>query len=274
MLGSAVACSAEAPNEVPSSAGSSNGGSSSGGSAGSGGIANSGSPSPMGGANVGGVGGGSAGANAQGGAGSGGATAGGAGGSGGASGAAGAGGNGGMAGHAGGGAPTLPFVLTSPAFDHVEACAEANHQPCEVFPNTNVMMTIGGQNQSPELSWGPGPAGTQSYAIVLHDYSNGFTHWAMWNIPGAATNLAANLARQSMPAAPAGATQKSFSKEDAGYMGPGAKDHVYEFRLYALSKATFSPASPNDQVKVRDELEKDAAKIVLGKTELRGRSPN
>jgi Raf kinase inhibitor-like YbhB/YbcL family protein len=186
-----------------------------------------------------------------------------------------AGAGGGSAGVGGGGnGGAAPFLLTSPAFEHVEDCTQQNHVPCKVFPNTNVMMTIGGSNVSPELSWGAGPAGTQSYAIALHDYSNNFTHWTIWNIPAATLKLPAELARQSMPAAPAGSQQKSFSMADAGYMGPGAKDHIYEFRLYALSVATFTPDSPNDQVKIRQELEADADKIVLGKANLRGRSPN
>ncbi len=136
------------------------------------------------------------------------------------------------------------------------------------------MTTIGGDNMSPELNWGAGPAGTMSYVITLHDFSNTFTHWAIWNIPAATLKLPASLARDSKPAVPAGSQQMSFDNNNAGYgfMGPGADDHVYEFRLYALKVASFTPKNPNDQGKVYDELEADAAKIVLGKSMLRGRS--
>jgi Raf kinase inhibitor-like YbhB/YbcL family protein len=182
------------------------------------------------------------------------------------------GGSGGMGGM--GGMAAAPFLLTSPAFEHVEACSEQNHAPCKIFPTANIMMTIGGDNVSPELNWGPGPMGTLSYVITLHDFSNNFTHWAIWNIPASTLKLAANLPRQSMPAMPAGSQQKSFNMNDAGYMGPGAKNHIYEFRLYALKVATFTPSNPGDQGKIYDELEADAAKIVLGKTMLRGRSPS
>lgn len=170
-----------------------------------------------------------------------------------------------------GGTSAAPFALTSPAFEHVEACALQNLQPCKVFPLSNVMTTIGGQNMSPELSWGPGPAGTMSYAITLHDYSNGFTHWAIWNIPAATLKLAANLPDDATLTTPAGAKQKSFEQ---GYMGPGAKNHVYEFRLYALNVATFTPKDANDQVKIYQELDADQAKIVLKEVVLRGKSPN
>ena len=75
---------------------------------------------------------------------------------------------------------------------------------------------IGGGNMSPELNWGPGPAGTKSYVLCLHDTSNGNTHWCMWNIPAATVQLPANLARTKMPASPAGSSQDSFSGDRHG----------------------------------------------------------
>ena len=157
---------------------------------------------------------------------------------------------------------------------HVEACTQQNRQPCSLFLKDNEMTAIGGDNKSPELSWGTGPAGTLSYAIVLHDFSNGFTHWAIWNIPASSLMLPGNLARESKPAAPAGSQQKSFDMNNAGfgYMGPGADDHMYEFKLYALNVASFAPKSPGEQGKVREELEANAGNFVLGKSILRGRS--
>lgn len=157
---------------------------------------------------------------------------------------------------------------------HVEACSQQNHQPCQVFPLTHVMTSIGGQNMSPQLSWGPGPEGTKSYAITLRDFSNGFTHWAMWNIPVDTLMLPANLSREAMPETPAGASQVSFNQNDAGYMGPGAKDHVYEFRLFALNVPTFTPKDATDQGKIYGELDADTAKIVIKEVMLRGKSPN
>jgi phosphatidylethanolamine-binding protein (PEBP) family uncharacterized protein len=178
---------------------------------------------------------------------------------------------GGSAGTGGGGA----FVLTSPAFEHVEACSNDNEAPCELFPSTNVMTNIGGMNQSPELNWGAGPAGTMSYVMCLHDTTNGNTHWCLWNIPAATRQLAANLGRQKMPAAPAGSSQDSFSGTDDGYQGPGARGNVYQFRLYALSTPTYTPPNAEDRESVYDELEADPGDIVLGTATLRGRSnPN
>lgn len=249
------------------------------GNSGSGGTQASGGTGGSGGVSLGGagVGGATAGTAATGGSGG---IAGGAGGAGGASGGAGGGGAGGVAGSSGGGAGgssgdggaggaggAAPFELLSPAFTHVEECSDENHAPCEEWPNANLLDTIGGDNMSPELNWGPGPEGTMSYALVLHDYTNGFTHWAVWNLSVGTLTLPAN-----MITLPQGASQVSFEDGD-GYAGPGANDHVYEFRLYALNVATFTPGNATDQGAIRGELENDPDGIVLGSTDLRGVTP-
>lgn len=255
-----VACSGS--DQPPAGAGGASG-TSAGGAANPTAGASGASGSPAGGAggSASGAAGGGAGGQEQAGGGAGGA-AGGVGGAGGASGAGGSAGGGGAA----------PFVLTSPAFEHVEGCSNDNRGPCELFPGVNVMTTIGGMNQSPELNWGPGPAGTLSYVMCLHDNSNGNTHWCLWNIPPATVQLPANLARQKMPAVPAGSEQDSFSGNDDGYMGPGATGNVYHFRLYALNVATYTPPNAQNRETVYDELEEDPDDVVLGTATLRGRS--
>jgi len=266
-----LACGLEDPTPAEGGAGSL--GNASGGSPAAGGGAGEAGSTAVAGSAVGGAsgsGGAAAGAN-SGGASVGGTAVGGGAGSGG----GGAGAGGGTAGMAGaGGTAGLPFALTSPMLQHVEACTPQNHQPCMVFLATNEMETMNGDNISPELNWGAGPAGTQSYAIVLHDFSNMYTHWVIWNIPAATLKLPANLAKESKPAVPAGSQQKSFENNNAGfgYMGPGADDHVYEFKLYALNVATFTPKTPGEQGKVREELEANAGNFVLAKSALRGRS--
>jgi Raf kinase inhibitor-like YbhB/YbcL family protein len=157
----------------------------------------------------------------------------------------------------------------------VEACSNDNKTPCELFPSTNVMMSIGGMNMSPELNWGAGPAGTMSYVMCLHDTSNGNTHWCMWNIPATTRQLPAGLGRQKMPAVPAGSSQDSFSTTDDGYQGPGARGNVYQFRLFALSMSNYTPSNAEDRESVYDDLEGETAQVVLGTATLRGRSnPN
>jgi Raf kinase inhibitor-like YbhB/YbcL family protein len=215
------------------------------------------------------VAGGAAGSASGGGGASGGqAQAGGGAGGGGAGGSGGAGGTGGMAGAGG----MTPFVLTSPAFEHVETCSNDNRDTCELFPAMNVMTTIGGTNQSPELNWGTAPVGTMSYVMCLHDNSNGNTHWCLWNIPPATVQLPANLARQKMPALPTGSEQDSFSGNDDGYMGPGAPGNVYHFELFALNIPDYEPPNAQNRETVFDELVADPDNVVIESLILRGRS--
>jgi Raf kinase inhibitor-like YbhB/YbcL family protein len=272
-----AACGAEDPNNPSgSSAGSSGSGTAVAGTT-SGGV-----PGAAGSATVagGGAGGSAAGTTATGGGGSGGSAGQVAGGSGGggtgggggapAGGAAGAGGAGGGAGGAGGAAP---FVLTSPGLDRHDDCTKDNKATCDTIEVKNTLETIGGQNQSLELDWGAGPAGTLSYAIGLHDLSNGangYTHWVVWNLPATTPQLPANLQRKVTLDMPAGAKQASFSADNC-YAGPGAHGNVYEFKVYALKVATLNVGNADDQAAIRQSLEQSAD--VLGTSVLRGRSP-
>lgn len=249
-------------------------------SAGSAGNAASGADGSAAGSGTGGssagAGGSSAGTSTIGGAnaGSGGSAAGSAGNSGQPTG--GAGGNAGTGGANGGtgGANTADFKLTSPAFEHVEACTTGNRTPCNFFPSVNVFTNIGGMNESPELNWGAGPNGTLSYVVCLHDTSANATHWCLWNIPAATAHLPGNLARQKMPAVPAGASQDGLGlgNSEEGYVGPGARGNVYQFRLYALSVASYTPPNADDRRTVYAELEQDPNDIVLATSTLRGRA--
>jgi Raf kinase inhibitor-like YbhB/YbcL family protein len=196
------------------------------------------------------------------------------GGGGGISGGAGAGGTAGSGGAAGGsgGAGSGTFTLKSPAFDHVDTCSKAMPKSCDVFPNENLSY-MKSMNVSPELSWSGAPSGTQSYAIVLEDMTNGAAHWVIWNIPGSVTTVAANIPQDSaMPAMPAGSQQASatFAQGD-GYFGPGSSCNVYQFRIFALGMATFSPTQATDAGQVRTQLEGLGAQL-LGQAILRGRS--
>ena len=99
-----------------------------------------------------------------------------------------------------------------------------------------------GKNISPALSWSNPPAGTKSFALMVHDpdapTGSGWWHWVVYNIPA---NIAALPARAGDPAAglmPVGAVQGNTDFGTAGYGGPcppaGDKPHRYYFRLHAL----------------------------------------
>jgi hypothetical protein len=92
----------------------------------------------------------------------------------------------------------------------------------------------------------------------------------MWNIPGSAMGLPANLPQGVMPGVPAINTQQYSFRDTRGYTGSGACGNVYEFVLYALSTATFTPPDAEDQNSVRDAL--DASDDVLATATIRARS--
>ncbi len=99
-----------------------------------------------------------------------------------------------------------------------------------------------GDNVSPALSWSNAPAGTQSYALMVHDpdapTGSGWWHWVMWNIPATVHALPAGAGNPASAALPAGVMQGNTDFGAPGYGGPcppaGAAPHHYHFRLYAL----------------------------------------
>jgi phosphatidylethanolamine-binding protein (PEBP) family uncharacterized protein len=218
-------------------AGAANGGSPAGGVGGSS-VAGAGTAGSASGGTAGGISG-AAGA---------GAPAGGSGGAGGAAaGAAGTAGASAGAGGASGGAGAGGFALTSPAWTSQPSCAADSKTGCGVFPKESIGTNLSGGNKSPELAWSAGPSATQSYALVFHDLSNivantqqPFVHWVMWNIPGATRMLPASLETTAMPSVPAGSSQRN-SFNGSGYQGSGKCGNVYEFVLYALPTAMFTP---------------------------------
>jgi Raf kinase inhibitor-like YbhB/YbcL family protein len=96
-------------------------------------------------------------------------------------------------------------------------------------------FTADGANLSPPLSWSAGPAGTQSYALVMDDPDapgGAWVHWVMWNLRG--NELDENVSRDA-PAL-AGAVQGRTSWRRTGYGGPSPPSgtHRYRFRVHAL----------------------------------------
>ena len=101
-----------------------------------------------------------------------------------------------------------------------------------------------GGNVSPQLAWSNAPAGTQSFALLVHDpdapTGSGWWHWIVYNIPAGTTSLAAGAGDAHQSALPAGAVQGRTDFGTAGYGGPcppPGKPHHYHFYLYALKVA-------------------------------------
>jgi Raf kinase inhibitor-like YbhB/YbcL family protein len=121
---------------------------------------------------------------------------------------------------------TSSMVLTSTAFTEGMTIPPAH--------------TCAGTNESPPLSWTPGPPGTLSYAVVLTDKTNNLVHAGIYDIPANVTSLPQNVEKVALPSNPAGSKQVTAYNGMYGYAGPcpGATAHTYEFMLYAVDVAT------------------------------------
>lgn len=125
------------------------------------------------------------------------------------------------------------FTLTSAAF-----------APGGMLTNEQVYDGFGctGGNVSPALAWSDAPAGTKSFALMVHDpdapTGSGWWHWVVYNLPASAHSLPAGAGSADGKHLPAGATQGRTDFGTIGYGGAcppqGDKPHRYEFRLYAL----------------------------------------
>jgi Raf kinase inhibitor-like YbhB/YbcL family protein len=95
-----------------------------------------------------------------------------------------------------------------------------------------------GGNHSPPLAWAA-VAGAKAYALILRDPdapSGTFTHWLVWNLPGAATGLPEDGI--------AGMTAGINDARRVGYFGPMPPygTHHYHFQLIALDAPLALPA--------------------------------
>ena len=100
-----------------------------------------------------------------------------------------------------------------------------------------------GKNISPALAWSGAPAGTKSFALLVHDPDAptggaGWWHWLVVNIPASATGLAKGAGSADGSGLPAGAVHVNTDFGGPGWGGPcppvGDKPHRYNFTLYAL----------------------------------------
>ncbi|PKO83568.1 MAG: YbhB/YbcL family Raf kinase inhibitor-like protein [Betaproteobacteria bacterium HGW-Betaproteobacteria-11] len=100
-----------------------------------------------------------------------------------------------------------------------------------------------GENLSPALAWKDVPAGTKSFALLVHDPDAptggaGWWHWLVVNIPASVTALLQGAGKADGSALPAGAMQPKTDFGAPGWGGPcppaGDQPHRYRFTLYAL----------------------------------------
>jgi Raf kinase inhibitor-like YbhB/YbcL family protein len=136
--------------------------------------------------------------------------------------------------------------------------------------NIPAKFTCDDRNISPELSWSSPPAGTKSFALVMHDpdapMAGGYTHWLVYNIPPTVDNIPENAPNQDH--LPGGGMQGKNDSGTYGYTGPcpPSGTHRYYFRLYALD-VELDPAAGSNKA----GLEQAMRGHILAQAELLGR---
>jgi Raf kinase inhibitor-like YbhB/YbcL family protein len=132
------------------------------------------------------------------------------------------------------------FRLTSTTFENGQLI------PSSMVFNGQLGSVCTGGNESPQLSWTHAGHGTRSYAVVLFDVTANFTHWGVFNIPPAITELPAGAG-----AGGSGPGQQILNDAfNFGYSGPCPPPglvpdgiHHYVFTVYALDKELDLPPS-------------------------------
>ncbi|HYL03927.1 MAG TPA: YbhB/YbcL family Raf kinase inhibitor-like protein [Steroidobacteraceae bacterium] len=124
------------------------------------------------------------------------------------------------------------FTLTSPDIAPGKKIAER-----QVFNGFGCK----GDNVSPALAWSNPPAGTRSFALLMHDpdapTGSGWWHWVVYDIPPGVSSLPPGAGDPHRNLMPAGIIQGRTDFGTTGYGGPcppPGKPHRYYLRLYAL----------------------------------------
>ncbi len=100
-----------------------------------------------------------------------------------------------------------------------------------------------GGNVSPALAWRGAPAGTKSFALLVHDANAptggaGWWHWVVYNIPADAKAIDQGAGTADGAKLPKGALQTNTDFGAQGWGGPcppqGHGVHNYVFTLHAL----------------------------------------
>lgn len=115
-----------------------------------------------------------------------------------------------------------------------------------MMPQDSVFNGFGctGPNISPALQWKNPPAGTKSFAVIMHDPDaptgvGGFRHWVVVDLPGNLSGIPKGASKLGSDAL-LGGRQIATDVGAAGYVGPcppvgtASKPHSYQFTVYAL----------------------------------------
>jgi len=81
--------------------------------------------------------------------------------------------------------------------------------------NIPIKYTCNGQNISPELNWSEGPAGTESFVLIMDDPDAVYTHWVVYNLPSDLRGLPEAIPKDEEPAV--GGLQGKIGSGGIGY---------------------------------------------------------
>ncbi|MDD4319885.1 MAG: YbhB/YbcL family Raf kinase inhibitor-like protein [Candidatus Peribacteraceae bacterium] len=124
--------------------------------------------------------------------------------------------------------------------------------------------TCDGEDESPPLTVVDAPAGTRSFAVIMHDPDSvhgDFAHWTLWNIGHDVREIKAGMV-------PDGAVEGMNDRDENGYTGPCPPPetgvHHYVFELLALDMMPDLPSSAtrDDLLKACEGHELDRAELV------------
>jgi Raf kinase inhibitor-like YbhB/YbcL family protein len=136
------------------------------------------------------------------------------------------------------------LALTSTALAQGFKLESADIKPNVTIAEEQVFNGFGcsGKNISPALTWSGAPAGTKSFALLVHDPDAptggaGWWHWVVVNLPTGTTELKKDAGKGDGSNLPGGAAQVTTDFGAPGWGGPcppPGKPHRYVFSLYAL----------------------------------------
>jgi para-nitrobenzyl esterase len=112
-------------------------------------------------------------------------------------------------------------------------------------------------NTFPGLEWSQGPAGTQSYAIIMQDSAfvmrgSPILHWSIVNIPASVTKLPEGMQPEQKPEGSIyGPNYQGTAKPYLGPRTPPGPKHRYHLQVFALDTvlpADFAPKNYDELI--------------------------